>query len=275
MLLKNLVKDIEVRTGLGKAMQAILAIALLTNVLLAAVILTMDRTVRTIFVPPEITKSFWVDGRKLSAEYLEQMGDWVLYQFATVTPSSVEYKSEQILKYVHPSVYGELAIRFKAGAMRLKQENISRFFFPKEVRISEQSQAVAFIGPQESWIADKRLPGGDMKAYLVVFDWDGSHTTIKELRETDPKHTFEPMTEQALQASILSAQDSVINPAVTRPVVDNPQHHYSQPQPQPEPRNAALPAQPQNSVLPPQPPAAMPNESNTALQEGKLPKDKP
>ena len=88
MLVSNLIRDIESRTGMGKIMQVILCIALLTNVLLAAVLLTMDRTVRTLFVPPEITKSFWVDGRKLSPEYLEQMGDWVVYNFATVTPSS-------------------------------------------------------------------------------------------------------------------------------------------------------------------------------------------
>lgn len=262
MLVSNLMKDIEARTGLGKVMQSILAVALLTNVLLAASILTMDRTVRTIFVPPEITKSFWVDGRKLSADYLEQMGDWVVYQFATVTPASIDYKAAQILKYVHPSVYGDLSIRFKQGSMRLKQENLSRFFFPKEIRVSEQAQAVAFIGTQESWIVDKRLPGEGLKAYLVVFDWDGAHTTIKELRETDPKNPFEAMSDQAVQASIRSAQESnVPTPAVEATAVAEP---------------SGVPAGALAPTLPPAPPAATSPDAQSALQDGKLPnKDKP
>jgi len=255
MLVTNLIKDIEARTGLGKIMQAILAVALLTNVILAAALLTMDRTVRTIFVPPEITKSFWVDGRKLSPEYLEQMGDWVVYNFATVTPSSVDFKASQILKYVHPSVHGDLAIRFKAGALRLKHESMSRFFFPKDIRISEAAQAVAFIGAQESWIADKRLPGDAIKAYLVVFDWDGSRATIKELRETDPTHPFEPLTDQAVQAATVSAQQAAVSaPDQARSTVNESETRES---------------------LPPPPPSAASAETRSALQAGQLPKDTP
>jgi len=255
MLVSNLIRDIESRTGMGKIMQAILCIALLTNVLLAAVLLTMDRTVRTLFVPPEITKSFWVDGRKLSPEYLEQMGDWVVYNFATVTPSSVDFKASQILKYVHPSVHGDLAIRFKAGSMRLKHENMSRFFFPKDIRISETAQAVAFIGAQESWIADKRLPGDAIKAYLVVFDWDGSKATIKELRETDPNRPFDAMTEQALESANVAAQQAAVRA--------------------PTPPQIPVAESVTKETWPPLPPMPNSQETQTALQSGQLPKDPP
>lgn len=212
MQVKALVHELQVRTGLGRLTLGILGVALLTNSLLAGAILTMDRTVRTVFVPPTITKSFWVDGRTLSGDYLEQMGDWVVYQYATVTPSSVDYKAAQLLKYVHPSVHGELAVRFKQGANRLKHENLSHFFTPRDVRISEQTNAVAFIGTLSSWIADKRLPGDPLKAYLVVFDWDGSQTTIKELRETNPRSPFEPLSDQAVESLTNAAnQAAVIN----------------------------------------------------------------
>lgn len=256
MHLENLVRDVEAKTGLGKVMQMLMAGLLISVILLSLAIATMDRTVRTVFVPPEITKSFWVDGRKLSPEYLEQMGEWVVYLFATVTPSSVDFKSSQILKFVHPSVHGELAIRFKAGALRIKRENLSRFFIPHEVRISEVDQAVAFIGSSETWVADKRLPQSPLKAYLVVFDWDGTNTTIKELRETDPKSPFAPVTEKAFQDSIESAQQSVVNQspdAVPTPAI-----------------TSIAPA-----GLPPAPPPATSAETQSALQAGQLPKDKP
>jgi len=201
MLLKNLIADVEARAGVSKAFQLILGASLLTNILLAGVFATMDKTVRTILMPPEISKSFWVDGKHLGQEYLDQMGSWVIQQFASVTPSTIDFQTSNILKYVHPSVHGDLSVRFKAGAQRLKAENLSRLFMPREVRISEEAQAVALIGYQESWVSDKRLPGENIKAYLVKFDYDGSKVTIKELRETDPQHPFDPPKGTALDSS--------------------------------------------------------------------------
>ena len=263
MHLDNLIRDVEAKTGLGRVMQIFMACLMIAVILLAAAILTMDRTVRTIFVPPEITKSFWVDGRKLSPEYLEQMGEWVVYLFATVTPSSVDYKAQQIHKYVHPSVHGDLAMRFKAGAARIKRENLSRFFMPNEVRFSETAQAIAFIGMSESWIADKRLPQSGLKAYLVVFDWDGSNTTIKELRETDPKNPFATVSEQMVQESAEAAQQADVGRSVIggENLVKVPETTQTQAAP--------------TAALPPAPPPAASDAMQSALQQGQLPqKDK-
>ena len=273
MHLDNLIRDIESKTGLGRVMQIFMAGLMVVVIVLSAAILTMDRTVRTVFVPPEITKSFWVDGRKLSPEYLEQMGEWVVYLFATVTPSSVDYKSSQILKYVHPSVHGELAVRFKAGAARIKRENLSRFFTPSEVRFSEIAQAIAFIGTSETWVADKRLPQPAVRAYLVVFDWDGSNTTIKELRETDPKNPFAPVSEQMVQESTESARQAEVGSSVIG-------GENLAPAPAPAPAFAPTSSQsnvvPPTSALPPAPPPAASASTQSALQNGQIPqKDKP
>lgn len=237
MLLSKLMADVEARGGVTRSFQMILAVSLLTNCFMAGAFFTMDRTVRTILTPPEISKSFWVDGRSLSPEYLEQMGSWVIQQYATVTPSSIDSQSNTLLRYVHPSVHGDLSIRFKVGANRLKAENLSKIFMPREVRISEKGQSVAFIGAQSTWIADKRIPGDEMKAYLVTFDYDGSRTFIKELRETSPVKPFDPPvvqptaeTEAAMQqeaaaraAAAQAAQaDSAQAPAPTAPAAPGP-----------------------------------------------------
>ena len=128
MILNKLIADVEARAGVTKAFQLILGASLLTNVFMAGAFFTMDRTVRTILVPPGVSKTFWVDGRSVGPEYLEQMGSWVVSQYATVSPATIEYQNSLLLKYVHPSVNGELAIRFKMGANRLKAENMSKIF---------------------------------------------------------------------------------------------------------------------------------------------------
>ena len=147
MILNKLIADVEARAGVTKAFQLILGASLLTNVFMAGAFFTMDRTVRTILVPPEVSKTFWVDGRSVGPEYLEQMGSWVVSQYATVSPATIEYQNSLLLKYVHPSVNGELAIRFKMGANRLKAENMSKIFMPREVRISEKQASDSLAEP--------------------------------------------------------------------------------------------------------------------------------
>ncbi len=229
MLISKLMADVESRGGVTRAFQMILGVSLLTNVFMAGAFFTMDRTVRTILAPPEISKSFWVDGRTLSPEYLEQMGSWVIQQYATITPSSIDYQSNMLLKYVHPSIHGDLAIRFKIGSNRLKADNMSKIFIPREIRISEKGQSVALIGAQSTWIADKRVPNDEMKAYLVTFDYDGSRTFIKELRETSPIKPFDPPVAQAnaeveaamqqeTDAQAVAAQAAGFQPAAPIPV---------------------------------------------------------
>ena len=198
MLLQKLMADVEARAGVSKAFQMILGVSLLTNVLMAGGFLAMDTNVRTIMVPPEINKTFWVDGRALGPEYMEQMGAWVISQFATVSPTTIEFQNANLLKYVHPSAHGELAMRFQVGANRLKSENMSKIFSPREIRLSEKGQAVAMIGVQSTWIADKRVPNDQQKGYLVSFAYSNGRTYIKELRETNPEHAFEAPSASAL-----------------------------------------------------------------------------
>lgn len=192
MRLDKLIQDVEAKAGVGKVFLAVLACSLLTNMLQAAGFVMMDKSVRTMLVPPEITKSFWVDGKNISPEYLEQMGQHIVMQYASVTPASIESQNQYILKHVHPSVFGELEVRFKAGAQKIKAESLSRFFFPKEVRIAPNAHSVAFIGAVESWIGDKKLPTPEMKAYLVSFEYRDGKVSIKELREADLQNPFAP-----------------------------------------------------------------------------------
>lgn len=253
MLVDKLMADVQARGGVSKAFQLILGASLITNVLLAGAILTMDRTVRTILVPPEVNKSFWVDGRTLSPEYLEQMGTWVISQFATVSPASVEMQNSALLKLVHPSQYGELSVRFKLAANRLKADNLSKIFEPREVRISEKGQAMAMIGTVSAWVGGNRVPGDKSVAYLVSFDYDGSKTTIKELREADPANPFDaPNPKQIAEAEAAAAQ------ALSQPPQADAQGR------------APLPAA-DATELPPAPPAPVSPQGAASFQAGTPP----
>ena len=264
MLLKNLIADVEARAGVTKAFQLILGASLLINVFMAGAFFTMDRTVRTILVPPEINKTFWVDGHNIGPEWLEQMGSWVISQYATVSPQTIEYQNSVLLKLVHPSVSGELAVRFKMGANRLKQENMSKIFMAREVRISEKGQAVALIGTQITFIADKRVPGDEVKAYLVVFDYDGSRTFIKELRETSPVRPFDPPNAPP------TAETETVYQQPAQALPAEQQAGTQSPAPAPSAPSAPTAPASTSAALPPAPQPNNPAVQD-ALQSGKAP----
>ena len=74
MRLNNLSADVAFRTGVRTFVQMMLLASLATNLLLAFAVATADRTHRETLIPPAINKSFWVDDRGASGEYIEQMG---------------------------------------------------------------------------------------------------------------------------------------------------------------------------------------------------------
>jgi conjugal transfer pilus assembly protein TraE len=193
MHIDKLLADVQAKTGVTKFMQILMVGLVLGNIVQGLNYMMIDKSVRVQLVPPEITKSFWVDGAHLSPEYIEQMGEYIVMKYASVTPSTVEFNNALILRHVHPSTHGELSIRFKTSAAKLKADSISRFFFPKEVRISQNGQAAAFIGMMETWIGDKKVPQAEIKAYLVGFEYAAGSVTIKELRETSERDPFAPL----------------------------------------------------------------------------------
>lgn len=192
MHVNKLIADVEAKTGVTKFMQILMVGLVLGNILQAANYMMIDKSVRVQLVPPEINKSFWVDGKRLAPEYIEQMGEYIVLKYASVSPATIDANNALILKHVHPAVFGDLSVRFKASATKLKQDSVARYFFPKEVRISEQNQAAAFIGLVETWIGDKKMPNPELKAYLVAFQYVGGTVTVKELRETSEKDPFAP-----------------------------------------------------------------------------------
>jgi conjugal transfer pilus assembly protein TraE len=66
-----------------------LALALLAN---AAALLSVAGSERTVLIPPEVHKTFWVSGRKVSADYLQEMAYWYAGLALNITPQVADYQ---------------------------------------------------------------------------------------------------------------------------------------------------------------------------------------
>ena len=196
MKLQQLSDDIAFRTGIKRAFQLFLAGSLLTNLLLAVALTMADRTHRETMVPPEIKKGFWVEDSKVSGDYLEQMGLFLVQLALNNTPISAEYNARTLLKYVGPASYGEIEKLLLGNAKRLKEDNASTVFAPSQVTASDKENAVAFSGVFSTYISDKRV-SQVQKDLLVKFGYSSGKVYILELRETDPKQPFKDQDKKA------------------------------------------------------------------------------
>jgi conjugal transfer pilus assembly protein TraE len=153
--------------------------SLATNVLTAAALATKSNTHRQTLVPPEISKTFWVEDRNVSAEYLEQMALFALQLALNNTPSSAEFNARQLLKYVAPASYGEIEKTLLAGARAEGQQLVDDVRCHADPAIAGRN-AISVTGLQATWIGDKRVP--DPQDLPVAVHLFGRTLYIRDIR---------------------------------------------------------------------------------------------
>jgi len=165
--------------------------SMLTNLILAGFAVRLSGRERVVIVPPVVHKTFWIEGERVSGEYLEQMGYFLSQLILNVTPQSVDYQAKVLLQYAAPGAYGELRTALLTAAERLKRDSATTVFSPRDLTVDEAGMKVAVRGQLTTFISDRRVSEA-VKAYLVEFQYTGGRIYLKTFRETttnDPLET--------------------------------------------------------------------------------------
>ena len=117
--------DLRVQRKANRTLGAVLALLGVCQLISLVVIASIVGSERTVIVPPNIDKSFWVSKDKASREYLEQMGYFLMQLTLNVTPQSVDHQAKLLLQYAAPASFGELRTALLAAAERLKRDGAS------------------------------------------------------------------------------------------------------------------------------------------------------
>ena len=175
-------EEIQARYGIRKAIQWLLVLMVVSNVLLAAkVLLHKDRNRETL-VPPQIHKSFWVDDESLDPAYLEQMGGYLLQLRWNRTPLTCASQRTLFLRYVGAGSYGVQQRVLDADCAKLRDLNASQTFTPGGATPGKDGNSMVFAGSLATYIGDKRtsdLP----RRYWVQFGMSGGKLYLDSLRE--------------------------------------------------------------------------------------------
>ena len=184
------------RQDLGSARRAsalLLALligAMLANLVLAALVFRLSSHQRVVVVPPSVHKTFWVEEERVSAEYLEQMGYFLMQLTLNVTPQSVDHQSKVLLQYAAPAAYGELRTTLLSAAERLKRDGAATVFSPRELAVDERGLRVGIRGQLTTFISDRRV-SEVAKAYAIEFQYSAGQIFLKAFRETNPNDPLE------------------------------------------------------------------------------------
>jgi conjugal transfer pilus assembly protein TraE len=164
--------------------------SMLVNLVLAVFTMRLAGHERIVVVPPNIHKTFWVESDRVSSEYLEQMGYFLMQLTLNVTPQSVDHQAKVLLQYAAPASFGELRTALLAAAERLKRDGASTIFSARDVLVDERALKVGVRGQLTTFISDRRVSDVS-KGYAIELQYSGGRIFLKAFRETNPNDPLE------------------------------------------------------------------------------------
>lgn len=166
----------KIITGLA----LIVAIGVITDKLVNGI------QVREILLPPDISRPMWVSNSgQVSAEYLEDMGLFIIQLVMNTTPVSVDYQSKMLKKYVCAEGYGSIDSLIRSNTEKLKRDSATTVFSPRTVLSDPALGRVTMTGNISVLIGDKRM-SEEGKTYVLDFGNLSSKLCVKGLYEQKP-----------------------------------------------------------------------------------------
>ena len=174
----------------------LLSVCLVANAVLALACVHFAGRERVVLVPPEIHKSFWVEPEALSAEYLEQMGYFLLQLTLNVTPQNVDHQARVLLRYADPEVAGALRSTLTASAERLKRDGAATVFSAQDVSVDLPRRRVTARGRLTTYVSDRRV-SELIKTYHLGFTVRAGRVSVVSFQEKDDAPTADAAGESA------------------------------------------------------------------------------
>ncbi len=190
MKLATMREDIASARRATTFLVALVTGSMLVNLVLAVFAVRLAGHERVVVVPPSVHKTFWVESDRVSPEYLEQMGYFLMQLTLNVTPHSVDHQAKVLLQYAAPASFGELRTALLGAAERLKRDGASTVFSPQDLSVDERALRVGVRGQLTTFISDRRVSEVS-KGYAIEFQYSGGRIFLKAFRETNPNDPLE------------------------------------------------------------------------------------
>lgn len=185
---ENYLSRVSAASDVGQFVYLTLASSVLMNVLLVVAVIQMPKGVRHELVPPSLSKGFWVGTDQFDRNHLEEMGIYVIQLMLNVTPKSVRFQGEQLLKIIDPQHHAELLNQIQVNAAMVERLNVATTFMPVSYSYDVKSpNRIAVHGSFQTHYSDKTI-GSSSKTYMVEFGRSASgKMTLVRFMETSTR----------------------------------------------------------------------------------------
>jgi conjugal transfer pilus assembly protein TraE len=180
--------DLRAQRRANRVLSAIVGALSLTVLLCLVVIVSIVGSDRTVIVPPNIDRTFWVTKEKASREYLEEMASYVAWLVLDVTPTTVDWKKNVLLNWVAPDQHAAMKAKMDIEAERLRSNNATTFFLVQQLAADEARQSVVVTGRLRRQINGADVSEPETRSYLAQFQYAGGRVHIQSFKEIPYAH---------------------------------------------------------------------------------------
>lgn len=156
--------------------------SIILNILLVSYHFTLIGQERVILLPPNISKSFWVDGNQVSSEYLSEMALFFTNLRLNATQENAGMQHSLLLRYVHPSIYPAMKGQLIEEEERIKGSHITMIFYPVNVQVDSTNWVARVTGDLQSIIGQDMQPIQRV-LYQITFRYDSGRLLVKSFEE--------------------------------------------------------------------------------------------
>ena len=157
-----------------------LSIVLLSIVCIQSVFLIFHKE-RTIILPPEVRKEFWVEGNRFSPEYLEEQAVYLLHLSLDVNQVNYPYNMEILMRYADVNTCSYLRDKFEKNIKTLKTNDASTRFDVKEVTVYPEKNIVHVKGVMNCFVGSKQI-NTRPETYEIQFKMFRSRLFLKDIK---------------------------------------------------------------------------------------------
>ena len=154
----------------------IAAIVAVSNLILVAFLFANKE--RVVLVPAQINTQMWTERKLVSKEYLEEMSLFFSHLLFDVSPHSMAYQRDVILRNVTPSAYNSLKHKLIKEEEKYKKENLTTTFRPTKIIVNTSKLETLIAGYLTSFVGGKQMQQ-ITDTYLIRFRYDAGRLFIK------------------------------------------------------------------------------------------------
>jgi conjugal transfer pilus assembly protein TraE len=158
----------------------------LTSIVIVLVLTVFANSgnIRTVVVPPVLTKGFWLDENAADPEYIRQMAHYFAGLALNVHSDSVDFNHQQFLKFTSTRAHPKLQAELGAEAARIKKSNITQQFHPKQIKILEGKREAAVLGRRIASVG-RTETFNDLENYKMEFSFEDGKIVVTNFEKAD------------------------------------------------------------------------------------------